>query len=445
MFTILIVDDEPLICRGLSNLLASSGLSIQTIFTAHNGYEALDYLRMEEIDLLITDIQMGSMNGIELMHQAKMAKPWVQTIIISAHETFQYAQMALRLGAKDYMIKPLNSELFLDSVRNVLLRMNKSLPEPDQAGFLSNLREHFHMQEPDQRRSAALCELLSGSSPLPDNPETAAASLGLTLPGPYYTVIRISLDFASLPGGKAMSERDLTLLKYAALNIIHELLDAQWTHDVFYSAPEEATILIQWSEENYGDGGLSKINQLDMIGRSLYFNLDKYLRIPSVIGISQVLKGLQFLRMLNAQAGKAIKWNQEHRDHFVFYYGDIKWDMYEAQEPTQEELTAQTNMIVEKATLYIEQNYAQKGLTLQEVAQKNHVSPNYLSYLFKKNTGYNLWEYVIKLRMEKSKKLLLQTDMRRYEIADQVGYESPEHFSKIFKKYFGVSPSELKK
>ncbi|MGO4372472.1 response regulator, partial [Paenibacillus sp. MCAF20] len=108
MYNILIVDDEPLICDGLSNLLSTSGISLANVYIAHSGYEALDYLRIEEIDLLVTDIQMGSMNGIELMHQAKLIKPWVQTIIISAYETFQYAQMAIRLGAKDYMIKPLN-------------------------------------------------------------------------------------------------------------------------------------------------------------------------------------------------------------------------------------------------------------------------------------------------------------------------------------------------
>lgn len=68
-----------------------------------------------------------------------------------------------------------------------------------------------------------------------------------------------------------------------------------------------------------------------------------------------------------------------------------------------------------------------------------------MSYLFKKNTGYNLWEYVIKLRMEESREMILNTDLRRYEIAERVGYESPEHFSKIFKKYYGISPSELKK
>lgn len=52
----------------------------------------------------------------------------------------------------------------------------------------------------------------------------------------------------------------------------------------------------------------------------------------------------------------------------------------------------------------------------------------------KKITGFNLWEYVIKLRMELSKSLITGTDLRRYEIAERVGYESPEHFSKIFKK-----------
>ena len=92
MYNILVVDDEPLICKGLAGLLTSSGLAIDGIATAYSGQEALDYIRMGDIDLLVTDIQMGEMNGIELMQEAKIVKPWVQTIIISAHETFQYAR-----------------------------------------------------------------------------------------------------------------------------------------------------------------------------------------------------------------------------------------------------------------------------------------------------------------------------------------------------------------
>src|SRR5690606_34564228 len=125
-------DDEPFICEGLTKLLTFSGINIGHIYNAHSGYEALDYLRVENIDLLVTDIQMGSMSGIELMQQAKIIKPWVQVIVISAYETFQYAQLAIRLGAKDYLIKPLNNEQFISSVRHVLLHMDKSVRDQEE-------------------------------------------------------------------------------------------------------------------------------------------------------------------------------------------------------------------------------------------------------------------------------------------------------------------------
>ncbi|REE70501.1 YesN/AraC family two-component response regulator [Paenibacillus taihuensis] len=433
MYNVLVVDDEPLICKGLSSLLSSSGLAISQLFIAHNGYEAMDYLRMEEIDLLITDIQMGEMNGIELMHQAKMIKPWVQAIIISAHETFQYAQLAIRLGAKDYLIKPLNSEQFLDSVRNVLLNTNKTAAA--QGDLLAGFREQFHLEQPLPERTELLNKLLSESSESEAN-DTAALlkrAHGTMLSGPYFAVLRIQLG------------RSSELLQYAALNIAMELLDQSWQPIAFYSPNDEVSIIIQWDDKRYEESGTNKINQLDMLGRSLHFNITKYLGISCVIGISQILRGVPFLSELGKQAQKALLWNREQKDHGVFYYGDFNWARYEQQDPTVEELDAQNNIIVEKAKSYIDEHYAQKGLTLHEVAQKNHVSPNYLSYLFKKNTGHNLWEYVIKLRMEESKRLILTTDLRRYEISERVGYESPEHFSKIFKKYYGLSPTELKK
>lgn len=432
MYNILIVDDEPLICKGLSNLLSTSGLAISQLFTAHNGYEAMDYLRMEEIDLLITDIQMGEMSGIELMHQAKMIKPWLQAIVVSAHETFQYAQLAIRLGAKDYLIKPLNSDQFLDSVRNVLLGVNKSIASQDET--LAGFREQFRLEQPSRERGELLNKLMAAGGE-----EEAAATVtalksryGVDLSGPHYSVFRVQLS------------RSSELLQYAALNVAMELLDQEWGAVAFYADNDAIAIIIQWSDARYEENGTSKINQLDMLGRSLHANISKYLRIPCVVGISQILRGAAFIGELGVQATKAIKWNEEHKELGVFYYGDFNWSRY-AQDPTEEEMNAQNNLIVEKAKAYIDEHYAQKGLTLHEVAQKNHVSPNYLSYLFKKNTGHNLWEYVIKLRMEESRRLILNTDLRRYEIAERVGYESPEHFSKIFKKYFGVSPSELKK
>lgn len=442
MYNILIVDDEPLICEGLNNLLASSGINIGTIFTAHSGYEALDCLRMEEVDLLVTDIQMGTMSGIELMQEAKLIKPWMQTIVISAHETFQYAQMAIRLGAKDYLIKPLNPGQFLDCVRSVLLKMNKRDMQEDP--LMSRLEEHFRMEQPLAERDELLNGLLKEAA---QGPEFALRELRerfrIGLDGPYYAVIKLKLNLAGHERGSSLGDQQL--LKYAALNICYELLEKELNNVSFYSPGDEITVVAQWDEREFNDEGVNKLNGLDMLGRSLHYNIAKYLSMGSVVGISQILKGAAFLPQLNEQACKALKWNRKHPDHYVFYYGDFNWSAYgEPEEQTNEELHAQNSIIVDKAKLYIEEHYAQKGLTLHEVAQRNHVSPNYLSYLFKKETGFNLWEYVIKLRMEESKRLLVGTDMRRYEISERVGYESPEHFSKIFKKYYGISPSELK-
>ncbi|GMK41710.1 hypothetical protein PCCS19_47670 [Paenibacillus sp. CCS19] len=445
MHRILIVDDEPLIGQGLNSLLASSGIGIEAIYVAHNGYEALDYIRMEDIDLLITDIQMGAMSGIELMHQAKLVRPWIQTIVISAHETFQYAQLAMRLGAKDYLIKPLDGVQLLDSVRNALLKLEKRSKSREET--IDTLRDSFRVEEPSALQTALLNNLLSEDVNSMKPSAAELHKLGIGLGGPYFAVLKLRLlPRSAIASNNPPSERDAQLLRYAALNITAELLaETERKSVVFYSGADELSIVIQWDEESYENTSVSKLDQLDMIGRSLHRSMKRYLGLTTIVSISQIANGLQSLVLLNKQAMQALQWSERHPDHDVFYYGDFHESLYTKEETSEDELHAQHNRIAEGAKAYIDRNYAQKGLTLHEVAQNNHVSPNYLSYLFKKTNGMNLWEYVMKLRMEESRRLLLETDMRRYEIAERVGYESPEHFSKIFKKYYGISPSELKK
>lgn len=441
MYNILIVDDEPWICKGLSNLLASSGLHIHNVFIAHSGYEAMDFIRMEDIDLLITDIQMGEMSGIELMHQAKMAKPSVQSIVVSAHETFQYAQLAMRLGAKDYLIKPINSSQFLDSVRSVLLRLTKTTAHD---GVATPLNEHFRMNEPDPATTALLNRLLVHPDIVCKDAFAVQQLSDLSLVGPYFSVLKIDLQLQSPVNRQRSLGEDVQLLQYAVLNMTNELLEGQCNYIAFCSSEHEITVILQWDSETYGDPGEDKISQLDVIGRLLCLNIHGYLSLQCVIGMSHILQGFEYISVLDQQARRAVRFNRVFPDHYVFYYGDFCWN-HDGEEPMKDELHMQSNQIVDKAKKYIHEHFAQKGLTLLEIAQKSHVSPNYLSYLFKKITGYNLWDYVVKLRMEESRLLLLTTDLRRYEIAEKVGYESPEHFSKIFKKYYGVSLSEFKK
>jgi len=435
MYSVLIVDDEPLICEGLRQLLQHSGLDVGHVLVAHDGYEALDCIRMEDVDLIVTDIRMGEISGFDLIHQARLLKPGVPVIIISAYEDFHYAQLALRLGVKDYLVKPLNENHFLDAVREALLKSKRRADALRERKTEEHGRR-FSMKEPEETCNQLLNLLLE--RPHDDRApelERLRSTYGVDPGGPYYSIIRVR------PKREWKSERDP--VAYAALNVVCETLEPR--KQVSFYGPERSIVsVVSWNEAEYADVRLDKIQELDIIGKTIHHHLKEYLKLETVVGISQIMKGTKFWPEMFTQASEAIEWHQVFPEHFVFYYGDFHPLRYR-EGRSLEEIRKNNNQIIEQAISYIQENYNKKEITLQEISRKIHVSPNYLSFLFKKWTGINLWDYIVKLRMEEAKRLLLTTDLRRYEIAERVGYESPEHFSKIFKKYFGVSPSQIKK
>ena len=122
----------------------------------------------------------------------------------------------------------------------------------------------------------------------------------------------------------------------------------EWKHTAFYTG-QEIHVIMQWDEAAYQDTSIPKIHQLEMLGRTIHTSIQKYLGLSSVVGISQILHGISFLGVLSEQASKAISWNQQHRDHYVFYYGNFHWSQYDREEPTEDELHQQNNSIVEQA------------------------------------------------------------------------------------------------
>lgn len=442
LYNILMLDDDQEMIATISPLLLHSGLNIQHIFSATTFSQGLDYIREYDIDLLITDLEVAGLNGIDDMQQVKLIKPSIEIIVVSTHNTFEYAQAAIRLGVKNYLIKPLELEPFLDSVREVLLHVNIARPAIEHTHWAQG--NHFQMQRHTIQNHIKLNQLFAPHAYIPQE-ESVYQSLGLH--GPYYAMIKI--QYQPLTSNQvALTVADHYLLNYAVMNLAVELVHNQWNSVTFETDECEVNMIMQWDETSYLQGWHHKIRQLNQLGQLLHNHINNYLHIPNVIGISQILKGNEFINQLNIQAHRALMWHTQYPDHHVFYYGDMYWKKHEVSEPTAviEENKGKNpyNLIVSQVKAYIEKCYGQKGLTIHDVAKKNHVSPNYLSYLFKKNTGFNLWEYVIKLRMEESRNLLLETDLRRYEVAERVGYESPEHFSKIFKRYYGISPSEFK-
>ena len=101
--------------------------------------------------------------------------------------------------------------------------------------------------------------------------------------------------------------------------------------------------------------------------------------------------------------------------------------------------------LVEEAERFIREHYQESGLSLEKLCGHLHISQSYFSTIFKQETGRNYVQYLTEVRMEHAVELLRATDDKTYLIAEQVGYDEPNYFSYVFKKRFGVTPSQFRK
>lgn len=135
MYKMLIVDDEPIIQMGLQSILDYSQMDIELISTASTGPEALDRINTQHPDLVMMDINIPILNGLEVMEQVKEQTPFPPLfIILSCHDEFGYAQKALKLGAIDYLLKiELTPEILKHTLAKAILQLNQ-IPSHDRGG-----------------------------------------------------------------------------------------------------------------------------------------------------------------------------------------------------------------------------------------------------------------------------------------------------------------------
>jgi len=142
IITLLIVDDEAEIRSGLRSIIPWEDYSISVIGTAVNGAEALDKIRYYEPDIVITDIQMPGMNGLELVRRAKEEQFDCSFVILSGYDEFEYARSAIRYGVKEYLLKPISirdlTELIINLKEDIL---SKRGLHSDQLSTLRKLRK----------------------------------------------------------------------------------------------------------------------------------------------------------------------------------------------------------------------------------------------------------------------------------------------------------------
>ncbi|GBF77666.1 DNA-binding response regulator [Paenibacillus sp. 598K] len=113
----LIVDDEPVICQGLRMTIDWSAIGIEVIGEAYDGEHALEIIGDQPVELLISDIRMEGMDGLQLAGQLKQSHPHTRIIILSGYEDFEYARTSVRLGVYDYLLKPVEIDALVEVVK----------------------------------------------------------------------------------------------------------------------------------------------------------------------------------------------------------------------------------------------------------------------------------------------------------------------------------------
>ena len=144
MYSVFAVDDEPIVLEGIRSKIDWEGSGFTFAGEATDGEIALSMIHEIKPDILITDIKMPFMDGLQLAEAIKRTQPWIKIIILSGHDEFDYAKKAISIGIEDYLLKPFTPEELLSSLNKTAAQIDK---ERKQLSDISRLREELKSNE----------------------------------------------------------------------------------------------------------------------------------------------------------------------------------------------------------------------------------------------------------------------------------------------------------
>lgn len=497
MKTVLIVEDEKMIRQGIKTMIQRSGVPVEIIMECNNGMMALEILKNQDVDVMFTDIRMPKMDGIELVTaiQDLPHKPLVA--VISGYDDFSYAVEMLRLGVKEYILKPVDREKITEvlikleaevqrtqvsekdnrSIGNQQLKylvMNENITKSELDVLVNTYGEGFFQnyvvycvdntaKERDDDRNFIYLNNIDDSE------------LYITEDTERETFLRNEMRGRSV--GISRIHSGLVELKEAYKESIRARVAAFWTDTPVVEFEETENLNKVDGEIEEGNGDLKKNRLVKNIEPEPDENT--MIQLAQMLGTERAEEAIATLKRIfdGAQTG-FYDFDRMHDNLLVFfkhirevYKNVIKSDeekleqfehMYRYPSAIKlfEDILAFLKTFVEvmnnqfddyknkqkiqMAIRYITENY-DKDLNMAVVS--NYISMNYslFSYVFKQYTGSNFVNYLKDLRMKEAKRLLEETELRVNEISQKIGYDNEKHFMKTFKSVCGVSPTEYRR
>ena len=485
MYRVLIVDDELPAQRFVRSIIEQYAGNFQVVGTASSGEQGLQYLQENTVDLLVTDISMHGMNGIELAKAARVLQPGIRILIISGFGEFEYAQGAIQAGVDDYLLKPVSI-----SKMNVILRSLEEKMDSDSSGLAASLLPAIACRQAYSRESAAqLYQRRSFRFAL-----IRWGNLDLTLPRTLgaTSLIRPADEHFTMLRGRDENEQVLIapdgpmeeFLSNLSVHMTRPGSLSTWTavYTPAVRAIETLPDFIDWAlNMHYYKTVIGKHQILQFSGGS---PTEERICIPAadLKQLAYFITSSKYRMVRDYFLSLAASWEKEQvpqrqvwhmvrqiirqvatvsqtvgaqYEEMLTGFNDIigASESYSAmmtglyallfENDSIRDRKLSTQELYDFAVRYIEENYAQP-LSMQSVCDEIGISQTYLSRLFRKYSDTTFNAFLTRCRMEAAMKLLLEKpDLLLRDVAACVGYDDSSYFTKVFHQYTGKTPSQF--
>jgi len=442
MLKVLIVDDDRLARQGLILSIRWEEFGMKVVGEAPNGIKALQFLDQNPVDLVLTDLAMPVMSGIELMKQAKRTHPKVAFVVLTFHEDFETAREALRLGAIDYLSKlqleKENLDLVLGRIRDRIAGAQGSTPGGTTAWAF------FMVETP----AAPWGEFWAGREP---EAEELGPGLVFWHPAEETPLPPPPAGWVSVPVRGLLGENPTK---------VHNLLRRYQGEGLFYDyAPRREPIELTVEVLEREKAPAPAEADLAALGAALV-SMEWMHRPEDFIRLGESLRTLRLppLTLLRLFAGLEGEWNRIYGPwtdkpavlpaSFVVLTDALDW-LERLREVTYgfsplkpHSPEAQASVLRSLRILHSEFDLP---LHAAGVAQRVNMSRSHFCFCFKTIVGLSFLDYLSEVRLKKAQDLLTRFDWPVYEVATRTGYADDRYFSRLFKKATGLLPTEYRR
>ncbi len=237
MYSVLLVDDEEEVLEVIKKKLDWEALGFEVAGSAANGVEALEFVEAHQPDVVLSDIRMPYMNGLEFAKQVHELYPDINMIIFSGFDDFEFAKSAISLGVKDYLLKPIDTAELFDIFKKTKQRLDE---EREKQNNIERLQQYYNDSLPILRESF-LISLIEGNVDTKRLKETLA-DYGLNLSGPCYAVSVIHLSDLKDTGDMDRRLQIISLRKTVEERLTHE------GRDILFSYRDDIVSIVQMDE-----------------------------------------------------------------------------------------------------------------------------------------------------------------------------------------------------